>query len=136
MHDRLAEIGASPVQELTPIKAPPASLRRDTFSVTKATDIPRDEETNVSEGADAEAQFRLSVGQLPAWAQRQVHARPSIAQSFSTSALEKAGVEGGGKEGGEKEGRGKEGGGEGGGAGGCWAQVHVHVHMSVSHIHV
>lgn len=40
-----------------------------------------------------DALFRLSVGQLPGWAQRQVHARPSIAQSFSTSSLEKAGVE-------------------------------------------
>ena len=115
MHDRLAEIGASPALELTPIKEPPSSLRRDTFSVTKATDIPREEEGNVSASTDTEAQFRLSVSQLPAWAQRQVHARPSIAQSFSTSALEKAGVEEEGKERGREE----------GGMGGCWAQVCV-----------
>ena len=64
-----------------------------------------------------EESFRLSVSQLPGWAQRQVQARPSIAKSFSTS---------------DVEGRGR---GEGGGAGGrgqqmsavegCWAQVGV-----------
>ena len=68
-----------------------------------------------------DAQFRLSVGQLPGWAQRQVQARPSIAQSFSTSALEKAGREEGGA------GVGGAGGvAAGGGAGvrveGCWAE--------------
>ena len=69
-------------------------------------------------------QFRLSVGQLPGWAQRQVHARPSIAQSFSTSAMEKVGAEKVGGEGvqeAEVEGR--------------WAQVGVAMSYSV-HIHV
>lgn len=64
-----------------------------------------------------DALFRLSVGQLPGWAQRQIHARPSIAQSFSTSSLEKAGVEGveEGVQGGEVE--------------GCWADVSTHHHL-------
>ena len=53
----------------------------------------------------ADGHFRLSVSQLPAWAKRHVQARPSIAQSFSTSSLEKAGVEGGRDEGGGVEGR-------------------------------
>ena len=34
--------------------------------------------------------FRLSVSQLPGWAQKQVIARPSIAKSIGTSALERA----------------------------------------------
>ena len=36
------------------------------------------------------ASFRLSVSQLPAWAQKQVISRPSIAKSISTSVLERA----------------------------------------------
>lgn len=34
--------------------------------------------------------FRLSVSQLPRWAQKQVIARPSIAKSISTGSLERA----------------------------------------------
>ncbi|CAI8049410.1 WD repeat-containing protein 62, partial [Geodia barretti] len=105
MHDRLTEIGApvtAPLQ-LAPIKAPPSSpLRRETYFVSKERGTPAgSEEIDSSD----DGHFRLSVSQLPAWAKRHVQARPSIAQSFSTSSLEKAGVEGGRDEGGGVEGR-------------------------------
>ena len=80
-------------------------------------------------------QFRLSVGQLPGWAQRQVHARPSIAQSFSTSAMEKVGAE---KVGAEKVG-GEKVGGEGvqeAEVEGRWAQVCVAMSYGVHVVHM
>ena len=129
MHDRLTEIGAPPppTNQLTPIRAPHTSVRRETYSVSKKEGTPTREEMDSSGGTSTELtlslmhththththtgdlQFRLSVSQLPGWAQRQVQARPSIAQSFSTSSLERAGVEGG-REGGVA-------------VDGCWAEV-------------
>ena len=76
-------------------------------------------DSNVNVLVDANVPFRLSVSQLPGWAQRQVQARPSIAQSFSTSALERAGRRG-------DRGGGRE---EGGGVEGCWAEVSGQIHV-------
>ena len=44
----------------------------------------------IVEEEDVSSQFRLSVSQLPGWAQKQVISRPSIAKGISAGALERA----------------------------------------------
>ena len=46
-------------------------------------------ESDVDSGVDS-ASFRLSVSQLPSWAQKQVMTRPSIAGNIGARALERA----------------------------------------------
>ena len=52
MHDRLTEIGApvTPAQQLTPIKACPSPLRRETYFVSKEKHTSDKEEVDSSEG--------------------------------------------------------------------------------------
>jgi len=93
MHDRLMEIGkpVPPSSELTPLKPPSDPSRRETYSIPHpvAKRITTDEQDSGHDEQDSSS-FRLSVSQLPGWAQKQVIARPSIAKSIGTSALERA----------------------------------------------